>query len=74
MGVGLLIYKDPQPVPDHVYAKRSASGTLGLHFDSFQTNDIGEYQCEYTSVGRRPTTLTINLSETQYIIHDCFDA
>ena len=57
--------KDPQPVPDHVYAKRSASGTLALHFEPFRTNDIGEYQCKYTSLihASPVNTLTIYLSE-----------
>ena len=59
------ITKDPSPVPNHGYAKRSASGSLALHFEPFRTNDIGEYQCKYTSVGQSSafTTKTIYLSE-----------
>ena len=63
-GSASRIANDPSPVPDHGYAIRS-SDSLALHFDSFRTNDIGEYQCGYTSV-RQPsafTTLTIYLSE-----------
>ena len=64
-GSASFISKDPVPVPDHGYAKRSASGSLALHFEPFQTNDIGEYQCKYRSVGHPSpfTTLTIYLSE-----------
>ena len=62
-GSSTFIMKDPQSVPDHGYATRSASGTLGLHFEPFRTNDIGEYQCRYTSSGQSLTTLTIHLSE-----------
>ena len=60
-----FIVKDPTSVPDHVYAKRSASGTLGLHFEPFRTNDIGEYQCRYSTFVQpfALTTLTIFLSE-----------
>ena len=64
-GSASSIAKDGQPVPGHVYARRSESGTLGLHFDSFRTNEIGQYQCRYTSARQSSpfTTLTIYLSE-----------
>ena len=63
-GRSTFIAKDPQSVPDHGYAKRS-SDSLALHFEPFRTNDIGEYQCRYTSGYPLSgfTTKTIYLSE-----------
>ena len=64
-GRATSIAKDPSPVPDHVYATRTASDTLGLHFEPFRTSDIGEYQCGFSTPGNKQplTTLTIYLSE-----------
>ena len=61
-GSATSIAKDPSPVPNHGYAARS-SDSLALHFEPFRTNDIGEYQCRYTSSATPLTTLTIYLSE-----------
>ena len=61
-GSSTFIVKEPSPVPDHGYAVRS-SDSLALHFEPFRTNDIGEYQCRYTSSATPLTTLTIHLSE-----------
>ena len=42
----------------------ASSETLALHFESFRTNDIGEYECRITPSSEQPsTTLTIYLSE-----------
>ena len=48
-----------------VYASNAGSGSLLLHFESFQTNDIGEYECRYTSKADKQvfTALSIYLSE-----------
>ena len=66
-GRSTSLIKDPSPVPDHVYAKRSASGTLGLHFEPFRTNDIGNYQCRYTSVGQSSAFATQKIFLSEYI-------
>ena len=69
-GSSTSIKKGQPTVPGHVYAERSASDSLALHFEPFLTNDIGEYQCRYTSVSQSSrrqssgfTTQTIYLSE-----------
>ena len=49
----------------NVYASNAGFGSLALYFESFQTNDIGEYECRCTNqpAKRLVTTLSIYLSE-----------
>ena len=66
------VSRDTDPTYDsNVYVRRitdtvASSATLALHFESFRTNDIGEYECRITTRAHVFTTLSVYLSE--YIV------
>ena len=55
-----------------VYATNAGSGSLTLHFRSFQSTDIGEYECRFTQIDKlsSTTTLSVYLSEC-WMLNSC---